>query len=121
MLLAQEAGGDTFERLHLWIMENLTLELPVEVLAGQVNMSPRNFARVYKDKTGRTPARGVQALRLEAARQMLESSARNVEQVARLCGFGNEERMRLAFQRTLGVSPSDYRKRFAPSDMRRTR
>ncbi|WP_426318384.1 GlxA family transcriptional regulator [Pseudoduganella sp. R-43] len=121
LLLAQEAGGDTFERLHLWIMENLTLELPVEVLAGQVNMSPRNFARVYKEKTGRTPAKGVEALRLEAARRMLEASQRTVEQVARLCGFGNEERLRTVFQRKLGVSPSDYRKRFAPSAMRRTR
>ena len=121
LLLAQEAGGDTFERLHLWIMENLALELPVEVLAGQVNMSPRNFARVYKEKTGRTPAKGVEALRLEAARRMLEASQRTVEQVARLCGFGNEERLRTVFQRKLGVSPSDYRKRFAPSAMRRTR
>lgn len=121
LLLAQEAGGETFERLHLWIMDNLALDLPVDVLAGQVHMSPRNFARVYKDKTGRTPAKGVEALRLEAARRMLETSPRNVEQVARLCGFGNEERLRTAFQRTLGVSPSDYRKRFAPSEMRRTR
>lgn len=118
LLLAQEAGGDTFERLHLWIMDNLALELPVDVLAAQLNMSPRNFARVYKEKTGRTPAKGVESLRLEAARRMLESSARSVEQVARLCGFGNEERMRTAFQRTLGVAPSDYRRRFAPSEMR---
>lgn len=121
MLLAQEAGGETFERLHLWIMENLALELPVEVLASQANMSPRNFARVYKEKTGRTPAKGVEALRLEAARGMLATSQRSVEQVARLCGLGTEERLRTAFQRTLGISPSDYRKRFAASDMRRTR
>jgi len=116
LLLAQEAGGDTFERLHLWIMDNLALDMPVEVLAGQANMSPRNFARVYKEKTGRTPAKGVESLRLEAARRMLETSLRSVEQVARLCGFGNEERMRTVFQRVLAVSPSDYRKRFAPSE-----
>jgi len=121
LLLAQEAGGNTFERLHMWIMENLALELPVEVLASQVNMSPRNFARVYKEKTGRTPAKGVEALRLEAARRMLETSQRSVEKVARLCGFGNEERLRTTFQRVLAVSPSDYRKRFAPSEMWRTR
>ena len=121
LLLAQEAGGDTFERLHLWIMDNLALDMPNDVLAGQMNMSPRNFARVYKEKTGRTPAKGVEALRLEAARRMLEGSPRNVEQVARLCGFGNEERMRTVFQRILGVSPSDYRKRFAAEEMRSTR
>jgi transcriptional regulator GlxA family with amidase domain len=78
-----------------------------------MNMSPRNFARIYKLKTGRTPAKGVEVLRLEAARRMLESSTRGVGQVARLCGFGNEERLRTVFQRTLGVAPRDYRKRFA--------
>lgn len=125
LLLAQENEGNPFERLHLWIMDNLALDMPVQVLASQVNMSPRNFARVYKEKTGRTPAKGVEALRLEAARRLLESSPRNVGQVARLCGFGNEERLRTAFQRSLGVAPSDYRRRFAPSApasaMRRTR
>lgn len=114
LLLSQAEDGDTFGRLHLWITDNLALEtMSVEVLAEQVNMSSRNFARVYKQKTGRTPAKAVEMLRLEAARRMLESSPRNVEQIARLCGFGNEERLRTVFQRTLGVAPRDYRKRFA--------
>ncbi|MGO4377202.1 GlxA family transcriptional regulator [Pseudoduganella sp. RAF53_2] len=114
LLQTQSEEGDIFERLHLWIMDNLALEpLSVDVMAEQVNMSPRNFARVYKQKTGRTPAKGVEVLRLEAARRMLEASPRKVDQIARLCGFGNEERLRSAFQRTLGVAPRDYRKRFA--------
>jgi transcriptional regulator GlxA family with amidase domain len=114
LLQVQAEGGDSFERLHLWITRNLALEpLSVEVLAEQVNMSPRNFARVYKQKTGRTPAKGVEVLRLEAARRMLENSPRKVDQIARLCGFGNEERLRTVFQRTLGVAPRDYRRRFA--------
>ena len=75
-------------------------------------MSPRNFARVYKQKTGRTPAKAVEVMRLEAARRLLEDSSHNVDQVARLCGFGDEERMRVTFQRNLAISPRDYRKRF---------
>ncbi|MTW09567.1 helix-turn-helix domain-containing protein [Pseudoduganella eburnea] len=114
LLLAQSEEGELFERLHLWIMDNLTLEpMSVEVMAERVNMSPRNFARVYKQKTGRTPAKGVEVLRIEAARRMLEGSPRKVEQIARLCGFGNEERLRSVFQRTLGVAPRDYRRCFA--------
>jgi len=114
LLQAQSEEGESIERLHLWLMDNLALEpLSVQMMAEQMNMSPRNFARVYKQKTGRTPAKGVEVLRLEAARRMLESSSRGVEQIARLCGFGNEERLRTVFQRTLGVAPRDYRKRFA--------
>jgi transcriptional regulator GlxA family with amidase domain len=114
MLQAQTRDGAVFDDLHLWIAQNLSREnLTVEVLAEQVQMSPRNFARVYKLKTRRTPAKAVEVLRLEAARRLLEDSERNIDQIARQCGFGDEERMRFTFQRNLGVSPRDYRNRFS--------
>jgi transcriptional regulator GlxA family with amidase domain len=114
LLQAQTSEGAAFDDLHLWITQNLAGEnLTVETLAQQVQMSPRNFARVYKLKTGRTPAKAVEVLRVEAARRLLEDSERNIDQISRLCGFGDEERMRLTFQRNLGVSPRDYRNRFS--------
>ncbi|MGH8386462.1 MAG: GlxA family transcriptional regulator [Pseudomonas sp.] len=114
LLKTQTSEGAVFDDLHLWITQNLEGEnLTVETLAQQVQMSPRNFARVYKLKTGRTPAKAVEALRVEAARRLLEESERNIDQISRLCGFGDEERMRLTFQRNLGVSPRDYRNRFS--------
>nr|WP_240965085.1 helix-turn-helix domain-containing protein [Acidovorax sp. SRB_24] len=78
-------------------------------------MSLRNFARLYKHKIGRTPAKAVEVFRLEAARRLLENSTRNIDRIAVQCGFGDEERMRVTFQRNLGVAPRDYRKRFAVS------
>lgn len=76
-------------------------------------MSKRNFARVYKRRIGRTPAKAVELFRLEAARRLLEDSEQDIDQIAHSCGFGDEERMRLTFQRNLAVSPRDYRERFA--------
>jgi len=109
---AQDSGG--FDELHQWISDHLSREdLTVDLLAERVGMSPRNFARVYKQKTGRTPAKAVEVFRLEAARRLLEASERNVDQIARQCGFGDEERMRVTFQRHLAVSPTEYRKRFS--------
>ena len=114
LLQAQTEDSAAFDDLHLWVAQNLSHDnLTVEVLAQQVQMSPRNFARVYKLKTGRTPAKAVEVLRLEAARRLLEESERNIDQIARRCGFGDEERMRFTFQRNLGVSPREYRKRFS--------
>ena len=69
-------------------------------------MSPRNFARSYKAKTGRTPAKAVEVFRLEAARRLLEDTEYGVDRIARSCGFGDEERMRTTFQRHLAISPS---------------
>jgi len=117
LLSAQTRDADAFESLNLWIEQNLSHDnLTVEVLAERARMSPRNFARSYKEKTGRTPAKAVEVLRVEAAKRLLETSARNIDQIARSCGFGDEERMRVTFQRHLGVAPRDYRKRFSVTD-----
>ncbi|WP_084651904.1 GlxA family transcriptional regulator [Ottowia thiooxydans] len=115
MLRSQtEDSAAIFDELNLWIANNLErADLGVEQLAEQARMSPRNFARVYKQKTGRTPAKAVELFRVEAAKRLLEDSTRNIDQIARLCGFGDEERMRVSFQRQLGVAPRDYRRRFA--------
>jgi transcriptional regulator GlxA family with amidase domain len=53
-------------------------------------MSPRNFARSYKEKTGRTSAKAVEVFRIKAAKRLLETSPQNLEQIARSCGFGDE-------------------------------
>ena len=103
-----------FSALHAWIIENIAGDLKVETLAGKAGMTPRTFARAYTSRTGMTPASGVEALRVETARLLLESSEiRGVVEVARRAGFGDDERMRRAFIRHLGISPSEYRSRFS--------
>ena len=79
-------------------------------------MSARNFARVYKTKTGRTPAKAIELFRLETARKLLEDTDERIETIARRTGFGDEDRMRNTFQRHLNVSPRDYRERFGHRD-----
>ena len=114
VLQVQTADSAGFDALHAWISDNLRdSDLSVERLAAQSHMSPRNFARVYKQKTGRTPAKAIELFRMEAARRMLEDSQRSIEQIAGLCGFGDEERMRCTFHRHLTISPRDYRERFS--------
>lgn len=114
LLRAQTDESIGFDDLHRWIAGHLASDpLTVESLAERANMSPRNFARVYRQKTGRTPAKAVEIFRLEAARRLLEDSDHPIDRIARLCGFGDEERMRVTFQRNLSTAPRDYRKRFS--------
>jgi transcriptional regulator GlxA family with amidase domain len=113
MLQAQARDTDTFDDLHSWLSDNLGIEdLGVNVLAERARMSPRNFARVYKKKTGRPPGKAIELFRLEAAQRLLQDSNRNLDQIAVQCGFADEDRMRVTFQRNLGVCPSSYRKRY---------
>jgi transcriptional regulator GlxA family with amidase domain len=119
--LTAQAGEDagSFSALHAWIEANLTGDLRVDRLAEFAGMSPRNFARVYRGRFGTTPAKAVEAMRVEAARRHLEAGNAAVARVAELCGFGDDERMRRAFLRQLGVAPVDYRRRFGTRDAAR--
>src|SRR5262249_21763667 len=90
-----------------------------EVLARRVNMSPRNFARVYVAKRGRTPAKTVEVIRVDAARRLLVQPGSRVKAVAQRCGFNNEEHMRTAFIRSIGIAPREYRGRFTSNQSKK--
>ena len=111
-LRAQGAERQPLRDVQAWAIDHLDADLSVARLAERAAMSPRNFARAFAREVGVTPARYVEDLRLEAARRLLETTARPVEQVATACGFGTPETMRRTFTRRLGVAPTDYRKRF---------
>jgi len=111
-LSAQIAEREPLRDLQMWIADHPHADLSVDALARRAAMSPRNFCRVFGREIGMTPGRFVERVRLEAARRLLEESARSIPEVAVACGFGTAETMRLAFHRALGVSPKTYRSRF---------
>jgi transcriptional regulator GlxA family with amidase domain len=111
-LSAQIAEREPLRDLQMWIADHPHADLSVDALAHRAAMSPRNFCRVFVREVGMTPGRFVERVRVEAARRLLEESARSTPEIAVACGFGSAETMRLAFRRALGVSPKTYRSRF---------
>ena len=99
--------------LQGWIMTHCEDDLRVEVLAKRMAMSPRNFARLFLTETGMTPAKFVEMTRIDAARHLLETSKLCIDSIADKTGFKDQERMRRAFIRQLGVNPQNYRQRFS--------
>ncbi|MEJ1963956.1 MAG: helix-turn-helix domain-containing protein [Gammaproteobacteria bacterium] len=77
---AQAKDSEPFAELHDWLTNHLHDEsLSVEALARRACMSARNFARVYKTRTGRTPAKAIELFRLETARKLLEDTNERIE------------------------------------------
>jgi transcriptional regulator GlxA family with amidase domain len=109
-LLELERPGGRFGGLMDWMRERLHEPLGVERLASQAAMSPRNFARAFLAETGVTPARAVERLRVEAARERIEAGPEPIDIVARHAGFGDPERMRRAFLRAYGQPPQALRR-----------
>ena len=84
VLLAAQSGADAdrFAALDRWIAENLAEDLRVERLAEKAGMSARNFARRYAEARKMTPARAVEALRVDAAKRALEETDERMPQIA---------------------------------------
>lgn len=91
----------------------------VSALAERVALSERQLARVFLHEAQTTPARFVERVRVEAARDLLENTKFGYEAIASRCGFGSVETMRRAFIRVLGIGPGRYRERFRSAVGRR--
>lgn len=131
VLFLQRPGGQSQFSMHLaaqaaevgpvrdvqdWILGNLRKDLSVEALAARAGMSGRNFARHFKRETGSTPGDYVEAVRVEAARRILEESDTPLKKVAALSGFGDQTGLRRAFARRIAITPAQYRQRFRPPE-----
>ncbi|MFT8327795.1 GlxA family transcriptional regulator [Gluconobacter oxydans] len=114
-LLEMGSTQDRFSGLLGWIRSNLQQRLTVDVLASQVGMSPRNFSRSFRSAVGMSPARAVEKLRLEAARERVERSTLPIEAIAVLTGFHDPERMRRVFLREFHQPPQAIRRNAADS------
>jgi transcriptional regulator GlxA family with amidase domain len=108
----QLAQREPLRELQSFIAEHPDADLRVPELARRAGMSPRNFARAFRAELGVTPARFVSRVRIEAAKRHLQEGREDLDRVALACGLGSAEVLRRSFQRSLRVSPSDYRGRF---------
>lgn len=108
-----DCDADTLAPLLTWIVENLAEDHGVEVLAQRALMSPRTFARRFRDEVGTTPHTWITRQRVAAAEELLERTDQPVERIASAVGFGNAATLRHHFVRVRGVSPQSYRRQFA--------
>lgn len=108
-----QTEADTLAPLLAWASDHLDEQLSVEKLAAQAHMSPRTFARRFRDETGTTPLQWLTSQRLANAEELLENSSLSVEQIATRVGFGNAATLRHHFATARGTTPQQYRKTFA--------
>jgi transcriptional regulator GlxA family with amidase domain len=101
-----------FAHLHEWIVENIQQKISVDDLAKECGMSSRNFSRQYTETMGSSPAKAVEIIRVDMAREFLAETDNSIKTVAAKCGFRDDERMRRAFLRQISATPTQYRSHF---------
>jgi transcriptional regulator GlxA family with amidase domain len=110
--LKTEHNDDAISTAQDWLHENFHRPFPLDAPARRVSMSLRNFVRRFKKATGDSPLIYLQKLRVAAAKRLLESNHRTVQEISDAVGYQDVAFFRALFQRHTGVSPSAYRERF---------
>jgi transcriptional regulator GlxA family with amidase domain len=109
-LLELSPKSDRIQTALAYARENLHKPLTVPELADAAHLSPRQFSRAFHAETGQSPAKAIENLRVEAARNLMEQSRHPIEIVARQTGFSDRDHMRRAFLRAFGQPPQVLRR-----------
>ncbi|MCG8612570.1 MAG: helix-turn-helix domain-containing protein [Pseudomonadales bacterium] len=99
-------------RCQSWIAEHYEGTSPVATMIQLSGLTERTFSRRFKQATGMSPIEYVHTLRLEEAKQLLESGDAPLEAIAEQVGYEDAAFFGRLFRRKVGVTPIQYRKRF---------
>ncbi len=110
---APAEGGGSLEATRHWAAEHLDQPLDVAAMSSHARVSPRTFARRFREETGTTPLQWLLSRRVLEARRLLEESDLPVEAIAWRCGFGTAASLRDHFRRATATTPTAYRRAFA--------
>jgi transcriptional regulator GlxA family with amidase domain len=108
-----ESGS--LEPTRRWAAERLADPLDVAAMARHAGVSPRTFARRFREETGTTPLRWLLAQRVLEAQRLLEESDLPIDDVAWRAGFGTAASLREHFRRVTATTPTGYRRSFRPA------
>ncbi len=107
------AGAERINRVHRYLLEHLTDEIRLDDVAALAHLSPAAFCRYFKRATGKPLMATVNEMRVGHACRLLLDESRSVSEVCYASGFNNLSHFNRQFQRSVGCTPSTYRKRLA--------
>ena len=110
---APPSSGASLEPLLTWLAANVHRAVDLEGMARQAATSSRTLSRRFREQTGTTPLQWLLTARVRRAQSLLETTDLSIEQVATEAGFATATTFRDRFFRTVGLSPTAYRKAFS--------
>ena len=91
---------------------DLRAKLTLQDMARSVNLTSFHFCHLFKAETGRSPAKYLKAMRLERARELLETTFLSVKEIRALVGLNDESHFARDFRATYGVTAQAYREQY---------
>jgi transcriptional regulator GlxA family with amidase domain len=116
--VSQPHGDERIRGVEAFLQANFHNDISTQSLADRAGLGERTFVRHFKAATGQLPAGYVQALRIQAAKAMLERDAKPVQAISSDVGYDDVAFFRSLFKRIVKMTPSEYRANFAPLNVR---
>ena len=101
------------QKVQDYIEKHYEEKLTIDELASLINLGRRTFERRFKQATNNTPIEYIQRVRIEAAKKFFEASRKNVTEVMYDVGYTDTKAFREIFKKITGLTPIDYRNKFA--------
>lgn len=114
-LLNQQHRDEKVQEAQQFLHDNFNTSLTIDELSRRLGMSSRNFNRRFKQATGETPLNYLHKLRINCAKQLLETDYKSVQEVCFDVGYEDVPFFRSVFRRYTGLSPREYKQRFGAS------
>ena len=114
LLAGRQHEDAVVARAQVWAADNYAVSKPVSAMAKRAGLTERSLLRRFRKATGQSPADYIQTLRIEEAKQMLETTETAIEEIAQEVGYTETSSFRNAFKRHVGMSASAYRKKRLP-------
>lgn len=111
--VSRQTSDGVIAKCQEWVAEHYASSAPVAAMTKLSGLTERTFIRRFAAATGLSPLDYVHALRLEEAKQMLETEAISIEAIAHEIGYEDSSFFGRLFRRKVGVTPAQYRRRFA--------
>ena len=116
--VSQPHDDERIRAVEAFLQANFHRDISTRTLADRAGLGERTFVRHFKSATGRQPAAYLQALRIEAAKAMLERDAKSIQAISSEIGYDDVSFFRSLFKRGTGMTPAEYRRHFAPLSVR---
>ena len=114
LTLGRQRGDKLVAAAQIWAADNYANPNPVTAMAAQSGLGERSFLRRFRQATGQSPMEYVQTLRIEEAKQLLDTTDMPLDDVAAEVGYVEPASFRRLFRKLVGLSPSAYRRRHSP-------
>jgi len=100
------------QKIVMTMRRDLRAKLTLGDMARAVNLTTFHFCHLFKAQTGSSPARYLKALRLERARELLETTFLSIKEIRALVGLNDESHFARDFRAVYRLTPQQHREHY---------